>query len=330
MQAFNCSHLSLVEDTETCLESSCSDGEIFLASDEECGRASDDSSPHEEGVFYSSDDEQPPAPKRARYNPRRTDVATVLGKRVCRRALSMLMGIGGSTLQRLRDGADVFTNQVRKPLPKHPTLGFTLRGETEKVWEHILMFFYHIYHSVAEVMPTHWHMVKEEGAKQIETPFPEDDPESVNREEYMQRLVNAIGRTLNTFSMDVESQMIGPGTFSGPRRCLQHQNRTDLFYEFLAFCESRGLRKSSYSTFMKVANTIIKPGLRNGHLRFRKPGEHAQCDYCFRARERLREARSMQAKMQEERELMRHRLAQWQDRQCYWQFRAMSQTFSQI
>lgn len=194
------------------------------------------------------------------------------------------------------------------------------------MWEEIVMFFFHLYHSAAEVMPTNWLSMQEKGAE-IETPFPEDSPESLNKAEELQRLVNSIGRTLNTFHTDIDCQLIGPGTFAGPRKCLPHGSRTDVFWEYCAFAESRGMQAASYNTFMKVANSIMKPGLRDGHLRFRKPGEHAQCDFCFQARERIREARSADAKLAEERELARHRLSQWQDRQIYWSFRSMSQTF---
>ena len=308
--------------------SQASDGSrLFFASDDEA-RLEDLEG---ENIFYASDaEEEQHEPKKKR--PRKTDQASFLGKPVCRRALASLVGLGGSTLEKLRHGEPAFTNNRRKPLAKHPTFGFALRGETNQVWEQIVMFFFHLYHTAAEVMPTNWHTIQEAGRQAFfETPFPEDDAQSVDKSEEMQRLVNAIGRTLNTSMTDVECQMIGPGTFAGPRRCLQHACRTDLYWEYLAYAEARGAHQASYGTFMKVANTIIKPGLRDGHLKFRKPGEHAQCDFCFQARERIRAARSTDAKLAEERELVRHRLSQWQDRQCYWALRSMSQTyFSQL
>lgn len=176
-------------------------------------------------------------------------------------------------------------------------------------------------------MPTNWQTIKEAGSKLIETPFPEADPDSFDKSEELQRLVNSIGRTLNTSMSDVECQLIGPGTFAGPRRCLPHGNRTDLYWEYLAFAEARGFFPACYNTFMKVANSIIRPHLRDSSLRFRKPSEHAVCDSCFQIKERIREAKSTDLKIAEERELVRHRLSQWQDRQIYWSFRCMSQTF---
>lgn len=334
-QAFNCTEArdwekapgtSNNEDNELLYESSSNDGDpdVFYASDADCRD-------HESEMFYSSDEEGPlpaePSQKRARYNPRRQDPVLFLGKPVCRRALSSLIAIGGSTLQKLRAGESAYTNNVRKPLQKHPQFGFSLRGDTGMVWEEIVMFFFHLYHSAAEVMPTNWHSIKEAGSQAFETPFPEDDADGVDKSEDLQRLVNAIGRTLNTYLTDVDCQLIGPGTFRGPRRCLQHGCRTDLYWEYVAYAEFRGIKPASLSTFMKVANTIIKPGLRDGHLKFRKAGDHAQCDACFSIRERIRAARTPDAKLAEERELIRHRLSQWQDRQAYWSFRSMSQTF---
>lgn len=340
-QQFNCSQThtfacseQAVDDVDSSVfcesESEGPQSETLRATDDELD---DDKKDNADGeVFFSSSDEseaypEQPAQKRQRYNQRSNESAKFLGKPVCRRALAALLGIGGSTLQRLRGGESAYTQNARKPLAKHPTFGFAIRGETGKVWEQIVMFFYFLYHSAAEVMPTNWLTIKQAGSKQVETPFPEDDASSENRLEDLQRLVNSIGRTLNTFTTDVECQMIGPGTFAGPRRCLQHGSRTDLFWEYMAFCQSRSIAQASYSTFMKVASSIMKPGLRDKHLMFRKKSEHAQCDFCFNATERIRKARSADLKMAEERELVRHRLAQWQDRQCYWAFRSMSQAY---
>ena len=339
-EAFNCSQSYSWEcsaataqdtDNEVFEESSPEDVVTFFASDEEPDQAQERRPPHvgesaDPDILFDSDEDAEPQSKRARYNSRKEDPAQFLGKPVCRRALAGLLAIGGSTLQKLRQGESAYTNNERKPLQKHPTFGFTLRGDTGKVWEHIVMFFFHVYHSAAEVLPTNWLDIKAKGSE-IETPFPEDCPEADASAEELQRLVNAIGRTLNTFSTDVDCQLIGPGTFTGPRRCLQHGCRTDLYWEYLAYVESRSMTAASYNTFMRVANTILKPGLRDGHLRFRKPGEHSVCDFCFQAKERIRQARSKDAKLAEERELVRHRLSQWQDRQIYWAFRTMSQNF---
>lgn len=118
------------------------DSEVLLASDEE-------QSPHDHGdnqdrddaseIFYSSDDEVQPEPQTKRV--RRSDTATFLGKMVCRRALASLISIGGSTFERLRKGQPCFTNNARQPLAKHPSFGFTMRGDTGKAWEMIVMFF---------------------------------------------------------------------------------------------------------------------------------------------------------------------------------------------
>ena len=160
-----------------------------------------------------------------------------------------------------------------------------------------------------------------------ETPFPEDNPDAANASEDQLRLLNSITQTINTCTTDVEMSLVGPGTFKGPRRCLQHASRTDLFWDYRVFAESRGYTPASYSTFMRVANTVLKPGIRNGHLKFRKESEHAQCDECFRLQRRVKEARSHDAKSEAQKDLHRHRISQWLDRQVYWSFRSMSQTY---
>lgn len=296
-----------------------SEDEIFPSSAEETVAADVVDETGSE-IFFSSDAEgEEHVRKRARYNSRNTARVSFLGRPVCRRALERLLQVGGSSLERLRKGEACFTNKDRLPLAKHPTFHFTLRGEVAALWEDIVMFLWHMYQTASETLPTHWKSLRE-------TPF-EDD--GLDPQDERDRLVNSIAQTLSTTSSDINHVLVGPGTFAGSRRCVMHCTRADLYWEYSAYAEARGLRVASQSTFYRVANGCIKPGLRNGHLRFRKPSEHATCDDCFRLREAVRQTKDPAAKIEAQKAFHRHQLQQWLDRQVYWSFRSMSQTWFQ-
>lgn len=340
-QQFNCAASVQLDSVEICGGKTAP--EVFVTSSSE---AADDHDGHETGSEFPSSDLEGVGPdvdgeifetsdsasdcevgrksKRARYNERKSDDATFLGLKVCRSSLARLLGVGASTLQKVRRGESAYTNNCREKLAQHPTFGFALRGETGKVWEQIIMFLWFIYQSAAEVLPTNWTTAKNRYA---ETPFPEDDPDVLDKHDERLRLINSICRTINTCTTDVEANLIGPGTFQGPRRSLMQSSRTDLFWEYKAYAESRQLEAASYGTFLRVANAVLKPGIRNGHLRFRKASEHAQCDICFSLRAKIRACKTETAKLESQRELQRHILWQWLDRQTYWSFRSMSQTY---
>ena len=311
--------------------SSCEESDVgcvFEVSDKESDIGSHCSQDDGE-ILHSTDSEQEARlrAKHARYNPRNSETLTVLGKPVCRAAFARLLGVGASTLQRLRKGEQTFTQKMRPPVPKHPTFGFALRGESEKLWESIVMFLWFVYQCSAESLPTNWHNFLPSEQNLEEAPFPEKASNAKEKEDDQLRLINSMVQTMNTCTLDIDMSLIGPGTFKGARRCLMHASRTDLYWDYKVFSELRNFKVASYSTFMKVANTILKPGIRNGHLRFRKASEHAQCDTCFSLRQRVREARSEAGKTEAQKDLHKHQLAQWMDRQIYWSFRSMSQSF---
>lgn len=275
--------------------------------------------------FFASDEEAPPRkkPRSQPSCPRRSEPYTLLGKQVCRQAFTILLGVGNSTLAKIRRGVPAFTNNRRPALPKHPMFGFAIRG-CESHWQHIVMFLWHIYHSEAEVLPTNYRLVGEKGLTQ-ESPFPEDQTDL--DADAVARAVNGFSRTLHTFTTDVDVNMIGPGTFKGAVRSLPHGNRTELFWHYCAYCEMRDLEAASYATFIRVANPILKPGVRNGHLRFRKQNEHGQCDQCFALRKAVSLAKTEASRSSARQDHHRHILSQWLDRQIYWSFRSLSQAF---
>ena len=82
-------------------------------------------------VFSASDGEEQDLPKR-RYARRRASFQQFLGRPVCARALARLLGIGQKTLQRLRDGQQVYRRKSAPTAPKHPEFGFSLRGHSSE------------------------------------------------------------------------------------------------------------------------------------------------------------------------------------------------------
>lgn len=265
--------------------------------------------------------------KKRKYAERRSDTMRFLGKSVCVRACCRLLGVGQKTLQRLRRGEPVYTMKSRPRLPTHPAFGFAMRGDTAEKWPQIIMYLWHVYHSAAEYMPDG--VRHRLGKPQLpEAPFNCQDRDSDD----IDRHVNGFLKRLQTYSSDIDVHLIGPGTFKGERRHLQHGNQTELFYEYLAFCEARSQSPSSYTTFIRVCNKVIGPHVRSGHLHFRKQSEHSKCDVCVRLKQSLKfrhgrcEAASREANI---RAYSMHILSQWLDRQVYWSMRSLSQTWFQ-
>lgn len=66
-------------------------------------------------------------------------------------------------------------HQNRVPCPRHPTLGLSLRRSDSQKWPHILAFFWFLYISTAEVLPTKFVMPSEEIQKRHEVDGTADD-----------------------------------------------------------------------------------------------------------------------------------------------------------
>ncbi len=281
--------------------------------------------------FGVSDDEAagPKSQKRKRsYADRRKKDLQFMGRAVCARACARLLGIGQTTLQSLREGKAVFTSKSRAKAPVHPSFGFAIRGDASERWPGIVMFLWYVYHSAAECMPTGFRHGLGKPDTLTEAPFVENrDPDELSRH------INGFMKKLQTFSTDIDVQLIGPGTFKGERRHLQHGNRTELFYEYLAYCEARKEKPAAYNTFLRVSNKIIGPHLRSGHLHFRKPHEHAKCDTCVRLKAALKfkggGVDAVNSKAANIRAYSHHILSQWLDRQIYWSLRSLSQVWFQ-
>lgn len=61
-----------------------------------------------------------------------------LGKHVCWSALRRLLGVGDSTLQKLRSGERAYTGRAKRP--KHPVWGFCIDDATSKKWHGVVTF----------------------------------------------------------------------------------------------------------------------------------------------------------------------------------------------
>lgn len=313
-ELFNCSKLfSVAAPVDT--DCSPSDSELLIATDSEeellhttSGESDEDS------ILLASDVEEPPKRK---YQTRRSQI-TFLGKEVCVYALQSLIGVGSSTLQRIRAGEQAFTNRRRKPAPKHPIFGFTMNdSNVSKKWTGVVMFLWQTYHSCAEIMPTDFKMPRD---REIQVPETKDpDLES--------RLVNHFLLSLETMSSDPDVHQIGPGTFSGPCRWLQASSRTELYWEYYASCLAKNMDPASYSTFLRVANSILRPGMKGGHLKFRGVNQHGKCNVCYELKLKIKKAPTNEQRKEAYRLYSSHLLSQWLDRQQYWSFRTMSHTW---
>lgn len=315
---FNCGSLFQTDVGETAGNDS-DDSSVLPASEAESVlKATDEENePHEsvaepgsEDIFLASDEEnQQPRSQ----NRRRASQASFLGKPVCIHALQALLGIGTSTIQRLRAGERAFTNSRRPSRQKHPTFGFALDHNSSAMWPGIVMFLWETYQSCAEVLPTDFKMPKE-----TEVQVPEHrDPD------LEERLVNHFVRSLESYTSDPDVHMVGPGTFAGPCRFLQCSTRTELYWEYSASCHAKGVSPASYSTFLRVANAVLKPGIRNQHLRFRGVTQHGSCNTCYDLKQKLKTG-NMAKRQEAYRNYSHHLLSQWLDRQQYWSYRSLS------
>ena len=279
-----------------------SDDDLFPESDNEANNIDPD-------IFPESDDEDT-SKRNTVSKPRRPKHGmTFSGKHVCQHAFQSLLSIGTSTICKLLQDEPAFTRTRQEPRPKHPVFGFCMQGQRK--WFSVVLFLWIVWNSRAETLPTPFKM-------------PHQDAPHIQDEDYSLRVVNAFLNNLEKHDYDPENFQEGPGTFAGPRRFLQHSSRTDLYWEYRAYCQAQGDNNPcQYGMFMKVANKLLKPGVRKSHLSFRKAGQFGKCDVCFDLKRRIRACKG-EARSRLYKKYSAHILAQWLDRQRYWAFRTMS------
>ena len=310
-------------------------GEIFQASDsEDVGEESIVQGGGDRCEVFQASDAEEDEPgncktdglKRARQ-PRTSAKAEFLKKTVCIKALSRLLGVGSSTLQRLRQGhCQVYAGRPKRP--KHPVFGFCIDSDTATKWKVVVTFLWHIYHSSAECLPTSGRLQKAcQSAEEAAFPETREEEEDSN---FSMRFVTQVMRELHVYSSDLDLLRLGPDSGDlAPKRYLQHSTRTELYYEFVAFCEASNQQAASFATFLRVANAVMKPGMRGARLAFRKPGDHAQCDRCWELKDAIRRSSNAAERESNHRALVKHVLSQWLDRQQYWQHRSQSHRWFQ-
>ena len=247
------------------------------------------------------------------YGNRNHAQLTFLGKTVCASAHQRLMGIGTSMLSKLRKGENAFTNKSRVPLPKHPGIGISMRTSSRDKWPRVLSFLWPVYHSAAEVLPTKFRMPNG---------YLKEGVELNDEDDFLTRYVSTFLHGLHSYHNMPDLHKIGPGSFEGPRRFLQHRKPIDVYNEYIAFETAGGRMPANFSTFMKVFHAVAKD-----HLKFRSKGEHAECNTCSKMKKQMSKANNQEDREKAYRVYSSHILAQWVDRQAYWSNRTLSQSW---
>lgn len=303
----------------SCLEQDDCNDTTFASSDdgEMVMHSSGDS--EDVGVRCSSAHEKP-----LRAERRPVGSAQFLRKPVCWSALRRLLGVGDSTLQKMRRGEKIYGGRPKRP--KHPVFGFCMDDSASKKWHGVVIFLWNTYHSCAEFMPNHLRSGLNKAESESRFPSSVEDREGA---EFVRRYVSKALMELHVYSADVNVMHMGPHSDDAPKRYLQHSSRTELFWEYTAYCQANDQEPASMSTFMRVANRVLKPGMRGSALAFRKVGEHGQCDTCFELKLAIKQSKTEQEREANYSAYMKHVLSQWLDRQIYWHHRSQSHAYFQ-
>ena len=187
-------NLSLVE------QDVCNDEDAVFCSSDDVGMYTSDGEDRPQCQASSSHSKYVPSTRRPAGS------AQFLGKHVCWSALRRLLGVGDSTLQKLRSGQQAYTGRPKRP--KHPVFGFCIDDATSKKWHGVVTFLWFTYHSCAEFMPNH---LRSCGGKD-EAPFPSNDED---KEDFSQRYVSKALMELNVLlrhQRDAHGPRLGKGS----------------------------------------------------------------------------------------------------------------------
>eukprot|EP00435_Cladocopium_sp_Y103_P032873 s460_g8.t1 len=250
--------------------------------------------------------------------------AQFLCKPVCWSALRRLLGVGDSTLQKMRRGENIYEGRPKRP--KHPVFGFCMDDAAAKKWHGVVTFLWHTYHSCAEFMPNHLRAGLNKAESESRFPSGVEDTEAA---EFVRRYVSKALMELHVYSSDVNVMHMGPHSENAPKRYLQHSSRTELYWEYTAYSVANDQEAASMSTFLRVTNKVLKPGMRGSALAFRKIGEHGQCDTCFELKLAIRKSKTEAEREANYSAYLKHVLSQWLDRQVYWHHRSQSHAYFQ-
>jgi hypothetical protein len=100
-----------------------------------------------------------------------------------------------------------------------------------------------------------------------------------------------------------------------------HDSQVSLYWEYVAFCESRLEVPASLSTFSRVFTKVFP-----SCLQFRKQSQHKCCTICAGLKESIRLEPSPLAKEQLWTRYLHHVSAQWRDRLALWSLCELSRS----
>lgn len=149
---------------------------------------------------------------------RRAPVSSqLLGRQVCVRALVSLLGVGHSRVERIRK---LHRSLRHQPQIKHPLMGQSLRVSSRSRWPGILMFFWFLYHVIAENLPekpvSMSATIRARVATWDEGHDDSGGSDEEDRERHMQQMVLDMSPYGPSAGPDEAGE--GPGTLKGPRR----------------------------------------------------------------------------------------------------------------
>ena len=61
---------------------------------------------------------------------------------------------------------------------------------------------------------------------------------------------------------DGSAETLGPGSFQGPRRYLEHAQPIDLYWQYMAYAEAQGQEGAALSTFMRCFKKVFSEHLQ--------------------------------------------------------------------
>lgn len=239
--------------------------------------------------------------------------STFLGKPVCKHALRVLYAVGSGTINKIYKDEAALQHGKGYKHAKHPELKMALRQNTRTRWTGILMYFWVMYHNVAEVLPAKFEM-----PSFAEYSSTGNEVVAVDSDE-LSRHLNGFLQKLDSSLYNPDAANMGPGTLKGPRRYVQCAKPSVLYYDYCAWESANGGTPGSYNTFMNVYKKVFKT-----HLAFRSVGLHTQCTICTKLKSESKRARDKERKSEVQQIYANHLLSQWLDRLYYWGVRSLS------
>lgn len=275
--------------------------------------------------WYSGDPENNPDPdpqpaKRRRQTSTCDHKSSFLGLPVCKFALRHLYGVGGETINRVYKGERALHYGIGRTCPRHPELGYSLRHSQRTKWTDVVLYFWQLYHSVAEVLPERFEMPAFARSVKDDALVVTGDPSSNEdlSDGCLRHLHSFLqGRDKSLYNPDTSN--VGPGTMKGPRRFMQTATPSQLYSDYRAFSSANGKHPSCYNTFRTCYHKVFKT-----HLGLRSRGTHAMCNVCSRLKVESKKAKTVERKKEIQLKYASHLLEQWLDRQYYWGMRAQS------